>query len=188
MDLPAWQPAHSPRPAPQNVDNDSIVSQTIRVKVNQYSFKCRAGCRCSCHKQKSSSSSSFMNRLLGQIFIGYAGLPIIRAKCDSAECEKAQIPVVSLEYWFPLGFCWSKIVQFQLSYRSSTGPQLSLSMLRSVPDTAPCVQFALHGNIEGLKSLFSRGLASPLDVSVTRGYTLVRVRPFTLCMSRAKSC
>lgn len=165
-----------PSPIPQNVDNSSVASQGIGVRVNQYSFKCRPGCGCSCHKQKKSNTSSFMNRVLGQFFIGYAGLPMVSPKCDSAECEKAQIPVVSVEYWFPLGFCWSKIVQFQLSYRSNTGPQVSLSMLRSVPDTAPCVEFALHGNIEGLRSLFRRGMASPLDVSVTRGYTLVRVR------------
>lgn len=33
----------------------------------------------------------------------------------------------------------------------------------------------MHGNIEGLKDLFGRGLASPWDVSSTRGYTLSRV-------------
>lgn len=84
-------------------------------------------------------------------------------------------PFVSPEYWFPLGLCWSKIIQLQLSYQPSFGPQLNLSTLRRVPDTAPCVEFALHGNIDGLKSLFTRGEASPWDVSVTRGYTLALV-------------
>lgn len=194
MDLVHGQPAHRRQLAQihQNADNNSIASQGIGARVNQHPFKCRSGCRCSFHEQKKSSTpSSFMNRLLGQVFIGYAGLPMISPKCDHAGCEKAQIPVVNVEYWFPLGFCWSKIVQFQLSYRSTTGPQLNLSMLRSVPDTAPCVEFALRGNIEGLKSLFRRGLASPLDVSVTRGYTLVRVCPFiysTLWLSRMALC
>lgn len=155
--------------------SSSAASQAIGVRVAQYTSKCRAGCQCACHQQRK-ASSSFMNRILGQIFVGYAGLPMVSSKCDSAQCNRAQVPVVSVEYWFPLGFCWSKIVQLQLSYRPNIGPQFNLSTLRSVPDTAPCVEYALHGDIEGLKSLFQRGRASPLDVSVTRGYTLVRVR------------
>ncbi|KAJ5951075.1 uncharacterized protein N7479_009488 [Penicillium vulpinum] len=33
---------------------------------------------------------------------------------------------------------------------------------------------ALNGNIDGLKYLFSKGLASPRDVSTTRGYSVLR--------------
>ena len=51
-------------------------------------------------------------------------------------------------------------------------------MLRRVPDSAACVNFALTGNIDGLKDLFKRGLASPKDVSSTRGYSILRVSPW----------
>ncbi|MCJ1308975.1 hypothetical protein MMC25_002630 [Agyrium rufum] len=54
------------------------------------------------------------------------------------------------------------------------GPQFALSSLRRVPDSAQCVNFALNGNVEGLKDLFQRGLASPRDVSSTRGYSMLR--------------
>ncbi|KAI9700218.1 MAG: hypothetical protein M1820_006886 [Bogoriella megaspora] len=37
-----------------------------------------------------------------------------------------------------------------------------------------CVNFGLEGNILALKDLFARGLASPQDVSSTRGYSLLR--------------
>ena len=43
-----------------------------------------------------------------------------------------------------------------------------------MPDNAQCVNFALNGNIEGLKYLFGNGLASPRDVSPARAYTLLR--------------
>lgn len=36
------------------------------------------------------------------------------------------------------------------------------------------VNFALNGNIDGLKDLFKKGLASPQDVSTTRGYSVLR--------------
>ncbi|KAL8671041.1 MAG: hypothetical protein Q9224_007641, partial [Gallowayella concinna] len=79
-----------------------------------------------------------------------------------------------MEYWFPLGVFWSQILQLQVSYHASMGPQISLRSLRRVPDSAQCIHYAMHGNIDGLKDLFRRGLASPWDVSSTRGYTLSR--------------
>ena len=151
-------------------------SEGVAFRLNQYSYGCRPGCACACHTQRKVQSSSMVNRVLGQIFVGYAGLPVLSAKCDTTACEKSQVPSVSVEYWFPLGFCWSQIVRLQVGYRPNVGPHFNLTTLRRVPDTAPCVDFALSGDIEGLKGLFKHGMASPWDVSSTRGYTLVRVR------------
>jgi hypothetical protein len=111
-----------------------------------------------------------------KLFVGYAGLPLLSPKCDAEDCEKSQVPEISLEYWFPLGFFWSQIVRLQVGYQASIGPKTSLSTLRRIPDTAQCVNFALKGDIEGLKDLFIHRLASPRDVSSTRGYSILRVR------------
>lgn len=108
------------------------------------------------------------------MFVGYAGLPFVSAKCDKESCQTSQAAHVSVEYWFPLGFAWSKIFRFQLTYQARIGPQFELSTLRRVPDSAQCVNFALNGNIDGLKDLFKRNLASPRDVSTTRGYSVLR--------------
>jgi hypothetical protein len=150
-------------------------AEGVGVRVSQYTSTCRPGCICACHAHRRSNTPSFVDRVLGQMFVGYAGLPVISPKCDGPACEKSQVPTVNVEYWFPLGFCWSQIVKLQLGYRPSVGPQFNLTTFRRVPDTAQCVDFALNGNIEGLKGLFKRGLASPWDVSSTRGYTMVRV-------------
>lgn len=61
-------------------------------------------------------------------------------------------------------------VQFQ-----DIGPQLQLAPPRRVSDRAQSIAFAMAGNIDGLKSLFSSGLASPRDESHTRCYSLLRV-------------
>ena len=55
------------------------------------------------------------------------------------------------------------------------GPQLQLPTKRKVPDAAQSIWFALKGDIDGLKNLFSQGLASPRDVSDSRGFSLVMV-------------
>jgi hypothetical protein len=150
-------------------------SEGVRVRLNQYASTCRPSCRCACHIAKQSSTPAIVDRILGQLFVGYSGFPLLSSTCDAEECEKPQGPRVSLEYWFPLGLFWSQIFRLQIGYRPVFGPQMSLSTLRRVPDSAQSVNFALNGNIEGLKDLFIRGLASPRDVSTTRGYSVLRV-------------
>lgn len=143
------------------------------MRVTQYGV-CRPGCSCRCHVQTRSSTPGLADRVFGQLFVGYAGLPLINAKCNTDTCQKNQAANISVEYWFPLGFVWSKILRLQMSYQPHIGPQFELSTLRRVPDSAQCVNFALNGNTDGLKDLFRRGLASPQDVSTTRGYSVLR--------------
>lgn len=53
-------------------------------------------------------------------------------------------------------------------------PKFILVTSRSVEDTADSVLFAMKGDIEGLKRLFSRGEAFPVDESSSRGFSLIR--------------
>ncbi|RYP12553.1 hypothetical protein DL765_007255 [Monosporascus sp. GIB2] len=149
-------------------------ADAVGFRLRQYRSICQSNCPCSCHSFHRTTSPSFMNRVLGQLFLGYTGLPVLNNGCDTDLCKKGQGPSISAEYWFPLGFCWSQIIRLQLNYETNVGPSLQLSTLRRVADTAQCVTFALNGNVEGLKALFSQGLASPRDVSSTRGYSLLR--------------
>lgn len=151
-------------------------SSSIGVRVTrQITAACQAGCVCVCHSsQGKATSTGIFTKFLGQLFVGYAGLPCVTPACDTESCERRQDLSVSAEYWFPAGFCWSQIVRMQFSYDPNLGPSLTLATFRQVPDDAPAVAFALTGNIDGLKSLFVRGQASPRDVSATRGYTLLR--------------
>lgn len=144
------------------------------IRVSPYTVACRSGCTCECHLQQKSKSPAFLNRFLGQLFVGYAGLPVLSSKCNLASCQKPQSSNLSLEYWFPFGFLSSTIVRLQAGHQPNMGTLFQLDTLRRVPDTAQCVTMAQTGDIEGLKYLFSRGLASPRDVSSTRGYSLLR--------------
>ena len=55
------------------------------------------------------------------------------------------------------------------------GPQRQFLTQMKISDTAQSISFAMKGDIDGLKYLFSQGLASPRDVSNSRGFTLVNV-------------
>lgn len=164
-----------PRPARQDTQYAKPTeAEGVSLRVSQHNA-CDPGCLCACHLQARSATPSLVNRALGQIFVEYAGLPLLIAKCDTDLCEKAQSPHLSFEYWFPLGFVWSQIFRLCLTFEPNIGPREELNTLRRVPDSAQCVNFALNGNIDGLKDLFKRGLASPWDVSSTRGYSVLRV-------------
>ena len=58
---------------------------------------------------------------------------------------------------------------------SNLGPQRQFPTQMKVSDTAQSISFAMKGDIDGLKYLFSQGLASPRDVSSSRGFSLVSV-------------
>lgn len=175
------RPMNRRRPSPGAIAGPQSLqparSEGVRVRLNQYACTCRPQCHCVCHTSKTSATPALVDRVLGQLFVGYAGLPLLSAKCDVEECQKSQVAHVNLEYWFPLGFFWSQIFRLQVNYQANIGPQMSLSTFRRIPDSAQCVNFALNGNIDGLKDLFIRGLASPRDVSSTRGYSILRVSP-----------
>ena len=154
--------------------SESSNTDGVGVRVTQYKA-CHPGCVCKCHSQTRASTPNLVDHVLGQMFMGYSGLPLLSPKCNLDSCTKSESPHVNVEYWFPLGFAWSQILRLRLTYQPNFGPHLELNTLRRVPDSAQCVNFALNGNIEGLKDLFIRGLASPRDVSSTRGYSVLRV-------------
>ncbi|KAL6720093.1 hypothetical protein ACLMJK_002014 [Lecanora helva] len=141
-----------------------LTSQAISVRVKKsIGPVCRPDCACACHSGHNAKSSGYWDGIIGRLFLGYSGLPLLSAGCDLPTCRKPQTPSVSAEYWFPLGFCWSQIVRLELSYQSHIGPQFGLTTLRRVPDSAQCVKFALEGDIDGLQALFRHGMASPKD-------------------------
>jgi hypothetical protein len=82
---------------------------------------------------------------------------------------------VKFEYWFPSGVFWSHILRVHCAYQAQLGPQFQISTFRRIPEDAPAVAFALTGKIDKMKDLFTRGLASPRDVSDASAYSLLRV-------------
>lgn len=145
----------------------------ISVRVRPYISTCPNGCPCSCHTQQRSSTPGFLNSVLGHLFVGYSGLPMLSPACDRKGCRKVRATQVNMEYWFPTSM-WSTIVRVQMGSGFNEGPLMQLDTLRRIPDASQCVDFAQNGNILGLQHLFKQGLASPRDVSSSRGYTLLR--------------
>ncbi|KAF2869518.1 ankyrin repeat-containing domain protein [Massariosphaeria phaeospora] len=165
-------------PSPQSSSQSSgRVLQGVNLHVAARRH-CRPGCVCACHAQERNQTPSALDRIFGQLFVGYAGIPVLSANRDDANCRKSQRPQIQAEYWFLAGVFWNQIIRFQATYQANLGPAWQFNTLRRVPDGAEAVTFAMTGNIDGLKSLFTNGYASPVDVNETRGYSLLRTCQF----------
>ena len=152
-----------------------VIQDSIRITTSLWNGQvCKFGCSCACHLSRRLITPSFLEHVLGRFLIGYAGMPMINDDCNSSTCARTQTPDVAVEYQFPLWFA-ARIIKLQYAYQPGNGPQLQLRTLRRVPNSASCFKFALEGDIEGLKALFVQGLASPLDVCESRGYSILRV-------------
>lgn len=44
---------------------------------------CGSFCPCGCHKKKYFQSPTFLNEVLGSLFVGYHALPFVTTPCDS---------------------------------------------------------------------------------------------------------
>ena len=115
-----------------------------------------------------------MESVHGKLFLGYSGSPDLNKPCDFRACKDRQNTTAPMEYRFPK---WpeSMNLKLYLTHLPRTRPQFQLSTTRRVPDDSPSITFAMQGNIDGLKYMFSQELINPRDVSDYRGFTLVRV-------------
>ncbi|KAH8645547.1 ankyrin repeat-containing domain protein [Tricladium varicosporioides] len=146
----------------------------LRIRTAYYTGRtCQVECRCNCHSSFGLRTPNVVEPMIGRLFVGYAGIPLFRPKCNDTHCRKSQAPSISIEYWFPLWFL-AQVIKIILAYQPGAGPHLQIRAIRRIPDSAKAIAFALDGNIAGMRALFVQGLASPYDVSETRNFSLLR--------------
>jgi hypothetical protein len=167
---PEAPPGYTEKPPAGSKDID-----TVKILLSTRTT-CRGWCPCACHTKRKVNVKvpGLVESVVGKLFVGYAGLPVLNNPCDFRGCKDRQHASATVEYWFPWWFVTMNM-KMQLQMLPRAGPQFSLSTTRRVPDTSQSISFAMQGNIDGLKYLFGAGLAAPRDVSDSRGYSLMRV-------------
>ena len=139
---------------------------------------CSGWCSCVCHGLTYYQSPQSFDSIFGTLLMVHSGVPFKKRPCNEPSCRMQSIPTFRLNPFFPQ-WMMSRVLQFvvQLSYMK--GPELVLRIPRVVPDNAPALFYAVQGDIEGMKSLFSKGLASPYDVALDNSRTALHVRTRT---------
>ena len=143
--------------------------KTSISNLDQYN---RSG-TCCCYPRRRIQIVNVLSSLVGSMCISYLGRQISQP-CEQCLC-KTKLPVrLNISYYFPR-WLLAMVVNVFLSFDPAGSPSVSLQMPRIRPDTSKIFHLATAGDIGGMQSMFTRGLASPNDVSYTFGYSVLHV-------------
>lgn len=135
---------------------------------------CTPWCSCTCHQERRFRTPRVLEQFIGSLFIGYSGLPVLRSSCSERTCHLRSQPLTYVTYFFPKWFL-SRMVTFMMTVTPLAGPVASLKVQRTVPGSADIFTFAKLGDVDGIRALFEKGLASPHDVQFDSGITPLHV-------------
>lgn len=141
-------------------DNNTVC---IRTEMRPYG-SCKIWCSCCCHAQHSVRFPRVLKNMMGSLFIGYSGLPILTAPCSEKTCSKRSSPSMHVSYYFPTWFL-SRVLNFNASFNAFKGPQLNLHVPRLVGWSHPLWRLAHADQVISIQKLFDENLASPFDVN-----------------------
>lgn len=158
----------------ESITKSSLASIRISASL-QHSNECQAWCNCACHIRRKLSTPPFLKKFIGQLFIGYTGIPLMEQHCDQFSCQQKRGSTnIQVSYCFPSWF-FAKMLSLSLKSAPLDGPQINLTIPRIVDEKAAIFSYARIGDVEGIKSLFETRIASPRDTSWIGGYTALHV-------------
>jgi Ankyrin repeats (3 copies) len=187
----------SPVPADWRQDGSlSTFLQTVKqvatfgsmtFHVNRLS-RCNGDCDCECSTRWLFQSPRALNQVLGQLFIGYAGLPVFKADCPNQKCTNQYRRQMQVSYTFP-GWMLLKTVNVAAAMTHNNEPSLGLTVKNRVAPTDATEDiiftFARNGNVGAIIDLFKQRKASPNDVSAEAGQTPLH---FALELGHIETC
>ena len=136
----------------------------IRAHVSKYPRSpCTLYCRCVCHGMGAIRSPAWPRNVIGALFIGYSGYPVRNCRrCTEIDCDCRSTIRSYVHYMFPNWFLTAALA-FSITTTHSRQVCMSLTIRRIVPVTAEIFRLVVSENLDGMKRLFSMGLASPDD-------------------------
>ena len=165
----------------EQTDNTGITRYTacnlegalkVKTSINNLDRYNKSG-TCCCYPRRRIQIANVLSSLVGSMCISYLGGQMSQP-CEQCIC-RTKLPVrLNISYYFPRWFL-AMVVNIFLSFDRAGSPSVSLQMPRIRPDTSKIFHLATAGDIGGMQSMFTRGLASPNDVSYTFGYSVLHV-------------
>lgn len=168
-----WETA----PPPVTCIHSRMRANVLRIRTEVQSVRtCKSWCSCLCHASRRACLFYALQNVIGTLFVGYTGLPVLTPPCNEKTCRRSSIPSFHLAYFFPAWLLF-RISKIHAAFDLMKGPQVSLSFPRVVPQYSPLWRFATTGDIPSIQRIFSLREASPLDVTVI-GHTALHVSRF----------
>lgn len=117
-----------------------------------------------------------LGNLMGTLFLGYNGSPLLRPKCENSTCQNRTGKSVQLTYCFPKWFL-ERAIHFVAAMTYTGTPMFGLEVRRRVGwgSEDSILRFALTGNTVGVKTLLDVGKVSMTDVDPNHGRSALYV-------------
>ena len=125
--------------------------------------RCPPTCVCICHAESIWSTSPILKSLSGVLIIHIVAPRFVRGKCSEKRCLHPEPPGIEVQYIFPFWLLWMSLA-LTLRAPSPYRFDLNIRATRIRPDTSLIFRYAKDGNVDAIRDLFDRGLASPFDV------------------------
>ena len=138
-------------------------------------FQCSDRCPCSCHIKPAAYTLDGLRSLLGQLFLGYNGLPVAKNPCSHSKCARKMAPTSSVTYFFPSWWVAQRMLSLVARMMAFGSPEVTLKFPRIVPATARIFRHAYLDETDALRALFATGLGSTSDVDAKTGTTPLHV-------------
>ena len=132
------------------------VLRSPQVKVEASSLplsRCDPLCVCQCHQFTKMASPIALSQIIGRLFVGYVGLPLLEAKkCNRIPCNRRRNQVeIRVSYLFPLWFIL-RFIALTIT-KTSTAFMWKLSVPVVTQTTAPLLVFTSLGDIKKIQTL-----------------------------------
>lgn len=133
--------------------------------------KCALWCSCACHSSsKHVSLPNSLERITGQLLIGFSVHPWLRPGCNLQGCKRSSETRVQLRYRFPAWW----FLRYSISLLAQTK---DLGLTLRFPQVRPCdadvFEMVAHWRLDAIKTAFTFKTASIYDVEDTGGHTLL---------------
>lgn len=164
--------------------NSSKGGCSISVEMNQTRIReCGSSCSCHCHSKFSVKSPDYLNSFLGSLFVGYSGLPRKSQSYTDVFCKRQSASHSRITYYFPKWFVVQRMLSMRTIVSPLNGPEITLRFPKIVGGDSILFYYAIMGDVQGIRSLFERGLGSPNIVRYDSGWT-----PLHVCQFHQSNC
>jgi len=134
--------------------------------------RCEKGCKCRCHQASRFPLPSSFCRAFRRVFPRITEDPVLVRRCTKADCRALQSGLRRLFVVVHKSILSRAIVLAAIS--RGLRIKLQIKSYPLVPFTSDVMRFAHIGNLDGIKKLFSAGLATARD-STPDGWSLLHV-------------
>ena len=158
-----------------SASHEDVSFATLRMRF-LHGRKCEPWCECSCHRQTRAETPRMLQSVIGMLFVGYTGLPLLSPPCNNRKCYRSSNGFLQVNYYFPQWFL-SKMVSIAIRYNEANirNPEIFVRTLHVRSSYEGIFQSSSNGDANAVKYFLESRKASVVDVTNDSGHSPLHV-------------